>query len=313
MALDPQVEALLAQLAEAGGPKMWEMSLAEARAMYVAMGQMLDPQDLPTGEITNTTIQGPAGDIPVRVYSPLAGNADTLPGLMFFHGGGFVIGDLDSHDAICRGLANGGQCRVIAVDYRLAPEAPFPAAVEDCYAALNAVRKDADAFGVDPARMGVCGDSAGGNLSAVISQMVKENGDIPLKVQLLIYPATQINADTPSMRENAEGYVLEKGTMDWFMGHYTSGGYDASDPRISPLLADDLSGLPPATVITAGFDPLRDEGKAYAVKLAAAGVPVKYINYEGMMHGFVNMAGVLDVGREAVADLANDAKALLYA
>ena len=312
MALDPQVEALLAQLAEAGGPKIWEVSPEDARAMYVAMGQMLDPQDLPIGDIRNTTVPGPACDIPVRVYSPVEGNADTLPGLMFFHGGGFVIGDLDSHDALCRALSNGGKCRVIAVHYRLAPEAPFPAAVEDCHAALQAVRANASAFGVDPNCMGVSGDSAGGNLSAVISQLVKANGEPPLKVQLLIYPATQVHADTPSMRENAEGYVLEKGTMDWFMDHYTSGGYSPSDTRLSPLLADDLSGLPPATVITAGFDPLRDEGKAYADKLSAAGVSAKYINYEGMVHGFANMAGVLDVAREAVADMAGDVRAALH-
>lgn len=311
MALDPQVAGILQMLAEAEGPDMTESPPEVGRELYRGMGATLDAQSVPC-KVRDTTVAGPAGDIPVRVYSPETGDADVLPGIMFFHGGGFVIGDLDSHDGLCRLFAKDVGVRVIAVHYRLAPEAKFPAAPDDCFAALNAVRSRAAEFGVDPNNMAVAGDSAGGNLSAVIAQLNKAAGGAPLKYQMLIYPTTQAHADTPSMRENAEGYMLERKTMDWFFGHYTDGvaGLDMNDPKLSPINGD-LAGLPPATVVTAGFDPLRDEGRAYADKLSAAGVPVKYVNYESLIHGFANMSGVVEAAKAAVDDMSRDLKAAL--
>jgi len=303
MALDPQVEAMLAQLAENPAPKLWEMPVADARATYEAMSGLLDPTDTPIGKTEDISIPGPAGDIPARVYTPIAGGGSALPCLVFFHGGGFVIGNLSTHDALCRTLANEAGVRVVAVDYRLAPENAYPAAADDCYAAAKWVEANAGTLDIDPNAIAVAGDSAGGNLAAVVCQMAKAKKGPQIAFQLLIYPTTDFtNADQwGSRNEFAEGYFLEKETMRWFEEQYM-GGHDAarSEPFASPLSSDDLSGLPPAYVITAGFDPLRDEGKAYADALNAAGTKAEYIDYPGMIHGFFNMQGALDVSREAV-------------
>jgi len=301
MSLDVHVKALLDQMKAMAMPKMWELGPQAARAA-MKMG-IFRGSDAPIGRIEERTIPGPAHAIPVRVYTPTDAKAQTLPGLVFFHGGGFVIGDLDTHDDLCRCLANGSGCRVVSIDYRLAPEHPFPAAVEDCFAATRYVAAHASEFGVDPTRLAVGGDSAGGNLAAVVSQLARSEHGPAIAFQLLIYPVTQLGAsqETRSMRENAKGYFLEKEGMDWFTRLYAPDAAHRSDPRLSPLLATDLAGLPPAYVITAGFDPLRDEGKAYADKLDAAGVPVTYVNYPGMVHGFFSMRGLIPKAREAVA------------
>ncbi|HWA90749.1 MAG TPA: alpha/beta hydrolase [Rhizomicrobium sp.] len=308
MALDLNVRALLEQMKAAALPKLWELAPPAARAAM--RSRLLGGKDTPIGSREDRKIPGPAHDIGVRVYTPLDAKDDLLPGLVFFHGGGFVIGDLETHDDLCRCLANGSGCRVVSVDYRLAPEHPFPAAVEDAYAATRHVAEHAAAFGI-AGEIAVGGDSAGGNLAAVVCQLAKESGP-RIAFQLLIYPVTQLGqAEMPSMRENAKGYFLERESMQWFTRMYCPDAAHRSDPRLSPLLATDLGGLPPAYVATAGFDPLRDEGKAYADKLDAAGVPVTYVNYPGMIHGFFSMRGVIPKAREAVAAAAASVKAAL--
>jgi acetyl esterase len=298
MALDVDVRALLDQFKAAALPKIWELAPPAARAAM--RSRLLTGKETPCGGIANRTIPGPAGDIRLRVYTPLDAADAMLPGLVFFHGGGFVIGDLDTHDDLCRCLANGSFCRVIAVDYRLAPECPFPAAVEDAYAATHWVSANAAELGIAGA-IAVGGDSAGGNLAAVVCQLARSGGPA-IAFQLLIYPVTQLGQpEMPSMRENAKGYFLERESMLWFTRLYCPDAAHRADPRLSPLLATDLSGLPPAYVVTAGFDPLRDEGKAYADKLDSAGVPVTYVNYPGMIHGFFSMRGLVPKAREAVA------------
>ncbi len=299
MSLDVYVRNLLDQMAALKAPKLWELGPQAARAATKL--SIFRATDTPIGKSEDRKIPGPGGEIALRVYTPLGATGNLLPGFVFFHGGGFVIGDLDTHDDICRCLANGSGCRVVSVDYRLAPEHPFPAAVEDCVAATNWVAAHAAEVGVDPKRLAVGGDSAGGNLAAVVSQLARKDGP-QIVFQLLIYPVTQLGApDTPSMRENAKGYFLEKDAMDWFTKLYAPDKAHRSDPRLSPLKAADLSGLPPAYVITAGFDPLRDEGRDYADKLDAAGVSVTYVNYPGMVHGFFSMRGLIPKAREAVA------------
>ncbi len=302
MTIDPQVQAILTLLAENPTPPIWELPIDEARAGYTAMAQLTDQKDVPIGKVRNTTIPGPGGDIPVRIYDPVAAGA-VVPGVVFFHGGGFVIGNLDTHDVLCRLLANGSGARLVSVDYRLAPEHPFPAAVEDAYAATRWVQENAAELGIDANRIAVAGDSAGGNLATVVCQMARKT-DLDLVFQVLIYPVVQIHAETASMAAFAEGYLLERRTMDWFMDQYIPQGTDSADPRLSPLMADDLSGLPPAMIVTAGFDPLRDEGRAYAEKLAAAGVPVTYVNHDGLIHGFATMTGAIEAGRPAVTQMA---------
>jgi len=301
MSLDVHVRNILDQMAALKLPKLHEIGPQAARAAMRA--SVFRGGDTPIGRIENRSVPGPAGDVPVRVYTPLGENAAVLPGLIFYHGGGFVIGDLDSHDDLSRCLANGSGCRVVSIDYRLAPEHPFPAAVEDCFAATKYVAAHASEFGIDPKRLAVSGDSAGGNLAAVVCQLAKIEGGPHIVFQLLIYPVTQLGAaaETASMRENAKGYFLEKESMDWFTRLYAPDVSFRSDPRLSPLLCADLAGLPPAYVVTAGFDPLRDEGKAYADKLDAAGVAVTYVNYPGMVHGFFSMRGLIPKAREAVS------------
>ncbi|HXC55517.1 MAG TPA: alpha/beta hydrolase [Rhizomicrobium sp.] len=301
MSLDVHVRNILDQMALLKLPKFSEIGPQAARAAMRA--SIFRGGDTPIGKSEDRRIAGPGGgDLALRVYTPVGAGDAVLAGLVFYHGGGFVIGDLDTHDDLCRCLANESGCRVVSVDYRLAPEHPFPAAVEDCFAATRHVAAHAAEFGIDPARLAVGGDSAGGNLAAVVCQLAKQAGAPAIAYQLLIYPVTQLGApDTPSMRENGKGYFLEKDGMDWFTRCYAPDKAHRSDPRLSPLLCADLAGQPPAYVITAGFDPLRDEGKDYADKLDAAGVPVTYVNYPGMVHGFFSMRGLIPKAREAVA------------
>ena len=284
-------------------PKLWEVPPGQGRELYRMMSQTLEPQDVAIGKIENTSFAGPSGDqLKLRIYSPVAGGGAALPALVYFHGGGWVIGDLDTHDALCRTLSNETGARLIAVDYRLAPEHKFPAAADDAFAAVKWVEQNATNLGIDPNRIAVGGDSAGGNLAAVVSLMAKKGGP-HLVYQLLIYPVTQFKAETKSMNAFAQGYVLEKQAMTWFFDQYAP-GTDPNDWRVSPLAAPDVSGLPRAYVVTAGFDPLRDEGKAYADKLNRAGVAAVHVDYPGMVHGFFNMSAVLPTAREAIADAA---------
>ncbi|HEX7776204.1 MAG TPA: alpha/beta hydrolase [Parvibaculum sp.] len=300
MALDPQVKGLLDMLsADPTAPRLIDLPVADGRAMYRAMAAQLEPQGLPIGKVEDMAIPGPAGEIPVRLYTPVAAGSGALPVLVYFHGGGWVIGDLETHDALCRTLANESGCKVVAVDYRLAPEHRFPAAAEDSLAAVQWVEANAAKIGVDPNRIAVAGDSAGGNLAAVVAQLARAQKGPRIAFQLLIYPVTDTNVDTGSYTAFATGHFLERDGMIWFFDHYL-GGADRNDPRIAPLKAASLAGLPRAYIVTAGFDPLRDEGRAYADALKAAGVAVEYVNYDGMIHGFFNLQGALDVSRAAV-------------
>jgi len=305
MPLDAIVQGLLDQMAANPMPKLWEVPPGQGRELYRMMSQTLEPQDIAIGKIENTSFAGPSGDqIKVRLYCPVASGSSALPALVFFHGGGWVIGDLDTHDALCRTLANETGARVIAVDYRLAPEHKFPAAFDDAFAAVKWVEENASTLGIDANHIAVAGDSAGGNLSAAVCQMAKQKGGPRIVFQLLIYPATQARSRTPSLNAFAEGYFLEKKTMEWFYDQYLPKDADLADWRVSPLAAADVSGLPRAYIVTAGFDPLKDEGKAYADKLNHAGVAAVHVDYPGMVHGFFNMQGVLPQARQAIADAA---------
>ena len=299
MAIDPQVRALLdAMAANTETPKIIELPPAGARELYRGMAAQLDLSGLPIGKTEDRVIAGPAGDIPIRIYTPVAAGSGGLPALVYFHGGGWVIGDLETHDALCRTLANESGCKVIAVDYRLAPEHAFPAAAEDALAAVAWVEANATSIGVDATRIAVAGDSAGGNLAAVVSQLARDARGPRISFQMLIYPVTDTNVDTGSYRDFGSGYFLERDSMIWFFNHYLGEG-NREDPRVAPLKAASLAGLPPAYVVTAGFDVLRDEGRAYAEALREAGVAVEYLNYEGMIHGFFNLQAALGVPREA--------------
>jgi acetyl esterase len=311
MALDPQVKGLLDALAaDPTAPRLIDLPPEGGRAMYRAMAAQLEPQGLPIGKVEDMRIPGPAGEIPVRLYTPVAAGSGALPVLVYFHGGGWVIGDLETHDALCRTLANESGCKVVAVDYRLAPEHRFPAAADDAFAAVQWVEANASKIGVDPNRIAVAGDSAGGNLAAVVSQLARAQKGPRVAFQLLIYPVTDTNVDTGSYTSFATGHFLERDGMIWFFDHYL-GDADRNDPRIAPLKAASYAGLPRAYIVTAGFDPLRDEGRAYADALKSAGVAVEYINYDGMIHGFFNLQGALDVSRSAVKAAAQALKEAL--
>jgi acetyl esterase len=296
MPLDPQARALLDQAKALGRPPLNALSPSDARAEAKAVGTLFGPAPA-VANVENRTIAGPAGALPVRMYTP-AGSGP-FPALVFFHGGGWVIGDLETQDGVCRALANGADCVVVSVDYRLAPENKFPAAPEDSYAAAKWVAANAASINVDPARIAVGGDSAGGNLAAVTAQMARERGGPRLVFQLLVYPVTDGACDSTSYRDNADGYLLTKDMMLWFWNHYVRNPEDRFNPMASPLRAHSLEGLPPALVQTAEFDPVRDEGEAYAARLMEAGVPVRLTRYDGMIHGFFGMASVTD--RAAIA------------
>jgi acetyl esterase len=298
MPVDPQAQAILDQIAEAGLPQSSDLSVDEARRMMIERRKLVNAAPDPVGRVENRAIPGPGGEIPIRVYAP--SGAGPFPILVYFHGGGWVLGTLDTHDALCRALTNAAECVVMSVEYRLAPEHKFPAAAEDAYAATRWAASNGDALGADGSRLAVGGDSAGGNLAAAVTLMARDRGGPPLTHQLLIYPVTDRSFETRSYRDNADGYMLSRGDMIWFWDHYLSDEADADNPYASPLRAEDLRNLPSATVITAEYDPLRDEGEAYAARLREAGVSVESTCYPGMIHGFLANLAVIDAGKQAV-------------
>jgi len=301
MPVDPQTQTLLDQFAALGAQTLSSMGVAEARRMMEVMSQMRGTP-VEVASAVDRCVPGPLGDIPVRVYTP-QGTAP-FPLLVYFHGGGWVLGSLETHDGICRALAAGAGCVVMSVDYRLAPEHRYPAAAEDCYAATQWAHAHAAELGADAKRLAVGGDSAGGNLAAAVPQMARDRGGPPIACQLLVYPATDATTfERPSYRDNATGYLLTTEDMRWFWGHYLGEARArAAEPYCSPLQAKSLTGLPPALVITAEFDPLRDEGEAYAARLEEAGVAARLTRYHGMIHGFFGMGAMIDQANAAVKD-----------
>ena len=269
--------------------------LPELRQQLRTMVTLMDEPAPALPRIEELEIPGPAGPLPARVYDP-AGKRAPRPALAYFHGGGWVQGDLETHHGLCARLAQRAGIVVVAIDYRLAPEHKFPAAVEDCLAAYRWLRAQGRELGVDQARVGVGGDSAGGNLSAVVSQLAKAEGLPVPTCQVLIYPATDFALDTPSHRELEEGHIIPRDRVLWYMQQYLRGEADRADLRASPLRTAELKGQPPALVITAGFDPLRDEGHAYAERLRAAGVDVVYREYSGQIHAFVSLTKAIPEG-----------------
>nr|AIT69728.1 lipase/esterase AS-Trib20-ORF1 [uncultured bacterium] len=282
MPLAPEAQALLDQMAALNAPPLHTLEPAAARAMFDAAP--LPEVRSPVARTEDRSIPGPLGEIPVRIYqSP--GDRGTL---VFYHGGGFMLGGIESHDEVCHTLSTGAGCSIVAVDYRMAPEHPYPAAPEDAYAALVWVAENGDSLGLDTSRLAVGGDSAGGNLSAVVSVMARDRGGPELALQFLIYPAVDMSQDYPSFRENASGYMLDVDSVNYFLRHYAPDEARHQEPYLAPIFAGSHVGLPTALIQTAEFDPLRDQGKAYAEKLSAAGVAVTYTCYEGMLHGFYN-------------------------
>ncbi len=301
MSLHAQVAVLLERVARSPLPPYHELPPVVARRVYHDTRSVTSPAAPEMAAVTLLLVPGPGGPLPVRAYRPAGSAKDAvLPALVFFHGGGWVIGDLDTHDVACRQLSNGARCVVFSVEYRLAPEARFPAAVDDCIAATRYLMAQAVTLGVDPKRIAVGGDSAGGNLAAVVCIDARESRQPPPCFQLLIYPATDQRSGHDSHVRNAEGYLLTRKVMNYFRGHYVPDEADWLDWRASPLLATSLAGLPPAYVLTAGYDPLVDEGRAYAERLAAEGVKTEYRDFPDMVHGFLLMGGVLDTANEAM-------------
>ncbi len=299
--LHPQARALLDFIEQRGIPPTHTLSAQDARAFYRERRAVLQPEPQAVAEVQELHATGPHGPIPLRLYKPLPARAEALPVLVYYHGGGWVIGDLDTHDTLCRELANLAGCAVVAVDYRMAPEHRFPAAVDDAIAATHWVHGQAASLGLDASRLAVGGDSAGGNLAAVVAIAARDSGDLPIVYQLLIYPATDQRRGAASHTTNAQGYLLTKETMDYFHDHYIVDLAHDLDWRASPLLHADLSKLPPALVLTAGFDPLRDEGMDYAVRLTESGNRAAYVCFERQIHGFITMGKVLDEANAAVS------------
>ena len=287
---------LLEKASAAGRPKLSDLPVPVGRPAVDRMSCEGEADPPEVARVINGTLPGPASAIPYRRYWPLAVDEKVIPTLVYYHGGGFVIGNIETHDSTCRRIANKSRCQVISIDYRLAPEHPFPAPVDDAVAAFRHVRDNAATFDTSADRIAVGGDSAGGNLAAVVCQQMKKAGEATPAFQMLIYPATDSVGHAGSRRARGEGYFLTQELMDWFFGHYAPAGTDHGDPRMSPLQGDDLSGLPPAYVLTAGYDPLRDEGLAYATKLRLAGVRTLYSEFPGTIHGFFSLTKFLRQG-----------------
>jgi len=296
----PQVLQLLERAAKSPLPLYHTVPPHVARRLYRETRSVLAP---PTPEVGSARLLVADRAITLRAYRPAnVADSEVLPALVFFHGGGWVIGDLDTHDVLCRQLSNGARCAVFSVDYRLAPEHRFPAAVDDAIAATRWVASNARELAVDPSRLAVGGDSAGGNLATVVALDARDHAGPRLCFQLLIYPGTDQRCGFPSHQKNGEGYLLTRHSIAYFRSHYLPNPGDFLDWRASPLLAEGLAALPPAFVLTAGFDPLLDEGRAYAERLAKENVEVAYREYSDMIHGFILFGGVLDTANAAVED-----------
>lgn len=301
MPLDPKVAAALAQ--SAALPPISTLPVEAVRRGIAAQLHLMPRSGAPVTGVQERTIPGPAGDLAIRVYTPPG--EGPFPVVVFFHGGGWTICTLDTHDPQCRELCAGAGALVVSVDYRLAPEFPFPAAPEDCLAATRWVAAHAAELGGDPGRLAVAGDSAGGNLAAVVALRARDEGGPALRGQLLIYPSTDLlgSAETESYRENGQGYGLSREDMAWFRGHYLPTPEHAGHPDASPAKAKSHAGLPPALVVTAEYDPLRDDGEAYARTLERAGVPVQLTRYDGMNHGFLGGIGVYEQTGAALGEM----------
>ncbi len=299
--LHPQAKALIDAAAAAGLPPWHTLPVEEARAAFQSRQAPVQGEPPPVGQAVDRTLGTPDRYIPVRVYRPAGREDARLPVYVHFHGGGWVFGGLDSHDVLCRRLCVGSGVLVVAVDYRLAPEHPYPAALEDAWEAVRWVAANGEALNADTTRLAVGGDSAGGTLAAAVCRRARDAGGPGIRFQVLIYPVTDMTLSLPSMTELAEGYNFTRAAMEWFRDLYLPDEGLWTHPDASPLFAEDLGGLPQALVVSAGFDPLRDDARAYADALTAAGVIVEHVCYDGMIHGFLSMPAVLDHGREAAA------------
>ena len=300
--LHPQVQEYLHGLSEQGIPPLYRQSLADARETY---RELAVPDEPPSSveSVTDRTVPGPAEDIPVRIYQPKSDGRS--PPLVFFHGGGWILGGLETHDALCRNLTNESECVVVAVDYRLAPENRFPAGLEDCYAATRWVAENAESIGADPEKLAIAGDSAGGSLAVGVGLLARDRGGPDIDYQVLAYPPTDYAFETDSYEENAQGYFLTRKDMERFWDGYLRSELDGCHPYASPLRTETLEGLPPALVLTSGFDPLRDDGRQLADRLSDAGVPTEHLQYDDMIHGFLTMLTdpELDRAHEAIEEI----------
>jgi acetyl esterase/lipase len=310
MPLDPHAKRLLDMVA-AGKSEVSRLSPDAMREAISKLAQAVDAKNVLIGACEDREIPGPAGGIPLRIYTPVTAAPGALPALIYFHGGTGVFCSIETHEGLCRILANESGCRVISVGYRLAPEHRFPAAIDDAYAATAWAFAYAEALGVDRKRVAVGGDSAGATLAAVVCQQATQRAGPHIALQVLLCPETDLGLDSPSRRAFSEDYFFDMAMLDWALGHYLPAGADLSDPRLSPLRAADLWGLPPAHIHTAEFDPFRDDGQAYATALERAQVPVAYTCHAGMIHHFYCMAGVIPYARSAIEGIGNSAKAAL--
>lgn len=301
MPLHPEVARVIELATKAGNPEYCDLSAPDARALHEQKAPILDADPIPVHSITDRSVPGPAGDIPIRVYVPCASES-ALPVVIWTHGGGHVIGSINSYDSICRRLTMGSGAIVVSVEYRLAPEHKFPAAIEDSFAVCEWVAKNAAEIGGDSSRLAVAGDSAGGNLAAASALLARDAG-IPLAAQALIYPAVAPDAEAESHYVNGEGYLLTRRNVLWFQGSYRSGEADRQDFRYAPMIADSHADLAPALIQVAQYDPLRDEGIAYASKLMAAGNQVTLTHYAGMVHAFFSQAKAISAARDAMKEV----------
>jgi len=300
MGVHPALQSLLDQASAQNAPPLPQLGVDLARQGYIAARAFLSEKP-EVAMVEDRAVPGPAGDIPIRIYTP-QGEAP-CPVLVYYHGGGWVIGSIETHDGICRAFANAAGCIVVSVDYRLAPEHRFPGGLDDAFAALQWVAKNAGEFGGDGSRLAIGGESAGANLVAVLAQLGKDGGGPDLAYQMMAYPVTHRDFDTNSYKDNGEGYFLTRDTMRWFWDNYLNDDAEASDPRTSPLLREDLSGLPPGIVVAPEYDPLRDEGVAYGKRLQEAGVDMEVWVPEGMIHDYLGMTNILPEAKEAIAQI----------
>jgi acetyl esterase len=312
MKLDPQVQGVLDAMAAMRLQPPEQLPVAEARAQFMrSRAQFLEAPE-PVAAAQDLSVPGPAGPIPVRAYRPAGSQpGQRLPAFIFFHGGGWVFGNLDSHDSLCRSLCNAARCAVVAVDYRLAPEHRFPAAVDDALAAIRHIAQHGESLGIDGSRIAAGGDSAGGSLAAVAALAFRDQGGPRMELQVLLYAVTDLSLESPAYATLGQGYMLTLDRMRFFRSQYVNSAADVADWRASPLRAKDVSRLPPALVVTASHDPLIDEAKAYADRLAAAAVEVTYRCYPGVVHGFMTMAGAIEAGRKAIDETAASIRAAL--